>query len=127
MIERLQPAECFPIAGISAASRGGGLLFVSGQVPLDPSGRLVGSGDFRAQAEQVFANLSVILADAGSGFERVLKLTAYFTDIERDLPDYRVVRDRHVPPGQAPASTAVQVSRLFRPDVWLEVEAIALA
>ena len=126
MIERLQPASTFAIPGISAATRTGNLLFVSGQVPLDHAGLLVGIGDFRAQAEQVFANLGAVLAAGNSGFDRLLKLTAYFSDINRDLASFREVRDRHIPPGHAPASSAVQISQLFHPDAWLEVEAIAL-
>ena len=126
MIERLQPADTFAISGISAATRSGNLLFISGQVPLDRGGQLVGIGDFQAQAEQVFANLDAVLAAGNSGFDQLLKLTVYFTDIRRDLASFREIRNRYIPAGHEPASSAVQISELFDPDVWLEVEAIAL-
>jgi len=125
-IERLQPETVFAIPGISAATRVGNLLFVSGQVPLGPGGELVGVGDFRAQAEQVFENLGEVLAAGGSGFDQVVKLTAFFVDIARDLPIYRDVRDEYIAAEHACASSAVQVSKLFHPSVWLEVEAVAL-
>lgn len=124
-IKRLQPATVAPIPGIKAAVRVGDLLFVSGQVPFGPGGELVGTGDFRTQAEQVFANLGAILEDGGSGFDRIAKLTVFFTDIARDLPVFREVRDRHIAAGHAAASSAVEVSKLFRPDVLVEVEAVA--
>lgn len=123
-IERLQPEAVFPIPGITAGAKVGNLLFTSGQVPLGTTGELVGIGDFQTQAEQVFVNLGAVLEEAGSGFDRVIKLTAFFTDISRDLPFYREVRDRFIP--AAHASSAVQVSKLFHPSAWLEVEAVAL-
>ena len=125
-IQRIQPETVFAFPGIHAGVRAGNLLFVSGQVPLGPNGELVGVGDFRAQAEQVFINLGEVLAAGGSGFDRVVKLTAFFVDITRDLPAYRDVRDQFIDAEHACASSAVQVSRLFHPSVWLEVEAIAV-
>jgi 2-iminobutanoate/2-iminopropanoate deaminase len=124
-IKRLQPDTVFPIPGIKAAVRAGDLLFVSGQVPFGPRGEMVGIGDFRAQAEQVFANLGAVLEGSGSGFDRIAKLTVFFTDIARDLPVFREVRDRHIAAEHATASSAIEVSNLFRPDIWLEVEAVA--
>jgi 2-iminobutanoate/2-iminopropanoate deaminase len=125
MIKRLQPDGTFPIPGIKAAVRVGDLLFVSGQVPLSPAGELVGADDFRAQAEQVFANLGAVLEGSGSGFDRIAKLTVFFTDIARDLPAFREVRDRYIAAEHATASSAIQVSKLFHPAVWLELEAVA--
>ena len=126
MIKRLQPSTVFPIAGIKAAAQVGNLLFVSGQVPLSLTGELVGQDDFRAQAEQVFANLGAVLEASQSGFDRIVKLTSFFTDISRDLAAYREVRDRYIAADHATASSAIQVSKLFHPAVWLEVEAVAL-
>jgi 2-iminobutanoate/2-iminopropanoate deaminase len=125
-IERLQPATVFPIPGINAATKVGNLLFVSGQVPFNNAGELVGTGDFGAQAQQVFANLGAILQASGSGFDRIIKLTSFFTDISRDLPTFREVRNRHIAAEHAPSSSAIQVAQLFLPAVWLEVEAVAL-
>lgn len=125
-IQRIQPETVFAIPGIHAGVRAGHLLFVSGQVPLGPTGELVGVGHFRAQAEQVFINLGEVLAAGGSGFDRVVKLTAFFVDITRDLVAYREVRDEYIDEKHACASSVVQVSKLFHPSVWLEVEAVAV-
>jgi 2-iminobutanoate/2-iminopropanoate deaminase len=125
-IVRIQPDDLFAFPGLHAGVRVGHLLFVSGQVPLGPAGELVGTGDFRMQAEQVFANLGSVLAAGGSGFDRLVKLTAFFVDISRDLPVYREVRDQYIVADHAPASSVVQVAKLFHPAVWLEVEAVAV-
>ncbi|WP_147293373.1 RidA family protein [Dyella monticola] len=125
-IQRIQPSTTFAIPGIKAATRVGDLLFVSGQVPLGPTGELVGVGNFRAQAEQVFANLAAVLEEGGSGFDRIVKVTVFFTDITRDLPAFREVRDRYIAAEHATASSAVQVAKLFHPSVLLEVEAVAV-
>jgi enamine deaminase RidA (YjgF/YER057c/UK114 family) len=109
------------VVEVPAGSR---LIYLSGQVPLDSVGNVVGPRDFRAQAEQVFANLERVLAAAGATFDDVVKLNFYVRDVTR-LADLRAVRDRHVNTAAPPASTLVEVSRLFRDDVLLEVEAVA--
>jgi enamine deaminase RidA (YjgF/YER057c/UK114 family) len=125
-IKRLQPAAVFPVPGIKAAARVGDLLFLSGQVALDAAGEWVGVDDFQAQAEQIFANLGAVLDTCDSSYDQIVKLTAFFTDISRDLPTYRQVRDRYIAADHAPASSAVEVSKLFHPIALLEVEAVAL-
>ena len=100
------------------------LVFLSGQVPLDSDGNLAGPGDFRRQAEQVFANLERAPAAVGATFADVVKLNDYVLDVSH-LADLRAVRDRHVNVAAPPASTLVEVRRLFREDVLLEVEAVA--
>jgi len=101
------------------------LVFLSGQVPLDSTGALRGGADFRAQARQVFENLRAGLAASGADFEDVVKLNFYLVDV-RHLSALREVRDRYVNPTAPPASTLVEVRRLFREDVLLEVDAIAV-
>jgi enamine deaminase RidA (YjgF/YER057c/UK114 family) len=104
----------------------GRIVFISGQLGLDLDGKVVGApGDFRAQAEQTFANLKNALAAVGAGFEHVVKLNNYFTDIAH-LGVFREVRDRFVNTAAPPASTAVAISALARPGALLEVEAIAV-
>jgi uncharacterized protein YxjI len=98
---------------------------VPGQVALDPTGALVGPGDIRAQARQVFDNLEAALQAVGAGFQQVVKLTYYLVDATQ-LPVVREVRDQYVNTRQPPASTAVEVRRLVRDDLLLEVEAIAV-
>ena len=71
--------------------RGGRTLYISGQIAVDSSGNLVGSGDFTAQVEQVFANLKARLDEAGASFNDVVKLNFYLVDADnlqkvRDIP-----------------------------------------
>lgn len=100
------------------------LVFLSGQVPLDSTGVLRGGRDFRTQATQVFENLGAGLRAAGADFDDVVKLNFYVLDV-RNLAVLREIRDRYVSAAAPPASTLVEVSRLFRDDVLLEVEAVA--
>jgi enamine deaminase RidA (YjgF/YER057c/UK114 family) len=82
-------------------------VYIAGQVALDPTGTLVGPGDIRAQARQVFDNLQAALQAVGAGFEQVVKLTYYLVDATQ-LPVVREVR------------------RLVRDDLLIEVEAVAV-
>jgi enamine deaminase RidA (YjgF/YER057c/UK114 family) len=100
------------------------LLYVAGQVALDSAGRIVGAGDFRSQAVQVFENLRRALAAGGATFKDVVKLNYYVVDATQ-IAALREVRDRYVNVAAPPASTLVEVRRLFRDDVLLEVEAVA--
>jgi enamine deaminase RidA (YjgF/YER057c/UK114 family) len=107
-----------------AEVRGGKLVFIAGQVAMDSSGALVGKDDYRLQTEQIFKNLGAALESSGATFENVVKLTYYLLDIAH-LPEVREVRDRFVNTQHPPTSTAVQVSRLFRPEFLLEIDAVA--
>lgn len=98
---------------------------IAGQVALDANAELVGPGDAAAQARQVFANLDACLKAAGATFDQVVKLGIYVTDLAV-LPAIRTARDEYVDTANPPASTAVQVVALFRPDVLLEIEAFAI-
>ena len=104
---------------------GGTLVFISGQVALDQSGNVVGKDDFRAQLQQVFENLKAAVEAAGGTFDDVIKLNSYVVDMSH-LAEFREVRDRFVNVKNPPASTAVQVSRLFRPEFLVEIEAVAV-
>ncbi|MGI5241771.1 RidA family protein [Dactylosporangium sp. CA-139066] len=116
-----------PVNGYSHAVRfDGPMVAVSGQVPLDAEGRLVGDGDPEAQVRQVFANLATALAAAGSGLDRIVKLTVFLTDLA-DLPAFRAVRDELLDPAAPPASSLVQVSGLVHPAFRVEIEALAVA
>ena len=101
------------------------MVFIAGQVALDASGNLVGKDNFRAQAEQVFENLKTAVEAAGGTFEDVIKLNIYLLDLSH-VPIFREVRDKYINLKNAPTSTAVQVSRLFRPEFLLEIEAVAI-
>src|SRR5436309_9304870 len=98
-------------------------IYISGQIALDRNGAVVGAGDMKAQAEQVFKNLEAALAAAGAKFTDVVKMNTYTTDMSQ-IQALRDVRARYL--GDVlPASTLVQVVRLARPDLLLEVEVIA--
>jgi 2-iminobutanoate/2-iminopropanoate deaminase len=100
------------------------VVFLAGQVPLDADGQIVGEGDFEAQARQTFENLRTVLDQAGAGFDSIVKVTVYLTDISR-LPEYRRVKAEFITDPQ-PASTALQVPALAGPEIMIEVEAIAI-
>jgi enamine deaminase RidA (YjgF/YER057c/UK114 family) len=100
-------------------------VYIAGQVALDPSGAIVGPGDIRIQARQVFDNLQTALQGVGAGFEQVVKLTYYLVDATQ-LPVVREIRDQYVNTQQPPASTAVEVRRLVQEDLLIEVEAVAV-
>lgn len=99
-------------------------VYIAGQVAYDSSGKVVGVEDFRAQAEQVFTNLRRALASVGGSFEDVVKTTTLITD-RKNVPILREVRDRYLDPKRPPASTLI-VAGLVRPELLLEIEAIAL-
>jgi enamine deaminase RidA (YjgF/YER057c/UK114 family) len=113
-----------PLGPYSLATASGVHVHVSGQAPLDANGELVGKGDCLVQARQVYSNLESVLAAAGCGWEDVLKLTVYLTDMAR-LPEASRARTELIGPESYPASTVVEVRRLADPDWMIEVEAIA--
>jgi reactive intermediate/imine deaminase len=100
------------------------MVVVSGQVPLDAHGRLVGQDDPAAQITQVFENLAAALAAAGTTMEHVVKLTVFLTDLS-DIAEFRRIRDQYVSTERPPASSLVQVSALVNPAFRVEVEALA--
>jgi 2-iminobutanoate/2-iminopropanoate deaminase len=110
------------IGPYSQAIRTGDLLFVSGQIPLDPAtGQLLG-GDIRAQTRQVLKNLAAILEAAGSSLGRVVKTTVYL----RDLGEFAAMNEVYAEffSEQPPARATVQVARLPR-DAAVEIEVVA--
>lgn len=113
-----------PISHYTDAVLAGDLLFVSGCVPVDAHGRLVGGDDVVAQARQTFTNVGAVLAAGGSSFADVVKVTIFLTDVD-DRPEINPVRQEFF--GETrPASTLVEVSRLAIPGAKIEVEAVAL-
>lgn len=120
------PEGVAPGTGYTQVITGSGrLVAVSGQVALDEHGEVVGKGDPQAQARQVFQNLRRCLAAAGATFDDVIKLTYYVTDVAY-MPAVRAVRAEFAGTDDLPASTAVQVVALVRPELLLEIEAFAL-
>jgi len=125
-LEYPQPAGVAPANGYSHVVTGPGQwVAIAGQVALDAEGNLVGEGDMEAQTRQVFANLDSALKAAGAGWTDVVKLTVFVTDIS-GLPVIRQIRDQYVDTANPPASTAIQVVALFRPEALVEIEAYAV-
>jgi reactive intermediate/imine deaminase len=116
-----------PSPGYSQAVdiRRGRIVYIAGQVALDRSGKVVGEGDMHAQAQQTFENLKAALEASGANFGNVVKLNYYFSDIAQ-LPVVREVRDKFINTANPPASTAVEVKRLFREPFLIEIEAVAV-
>ena len=112
-----------PISHYTDAVRHGDLLFVSGVAPLDAAGKLVGGEDVAAQTRQVLRNMGMILAAAGAGFEDVLKVTVYLTDIA-DRARINPVRQEFFGKTR-PASTLIGVASLAVPGMKVEIEAVA--
>jgi reactive intermediate/imine deaminase len=102
----------------------GRTVIVSGQLPLDPDGKLVGE-DAETQFRQVFHNLGVALAAAGANLDQVVKFTVFLRDLA-DLPAFRLVRDEYIAADRAPASSLIQVAGLAHPEARLEIEALAV-
>jgi reactive intermediate/imine deaminase len=113
-----------PISHYTDAVRAGDLLFVSGVVPVDGEGRLVGEDDVVEQARQVFRNMGAVLAAGGGSFADVVKVTIFLTDVD-DRPLINPAR-QEVFGETRPASTLVEISRLAIPGARIEVEAVAV-
>jgi reactive intermediate/imine deaminase len=125
MQHHIRPEGAPPVNGYShAVSFAGPMLMVSGQVPLDAEGRLVGYDDCASQTRQVFRNIELILQSAGASMADVVKLTVFLTNMA-DLAAFRAVRDEFVDVARPPASSLVQVSGLVHPAFRVEIEAIA--
>ena len=99
-------------------------IYVSGQIAFDKDGKVVGVGDMKAQAEQVFKNLEIALSAAGAKFSDVVKMNSYITDMSK-VQAVRDVRARYFSES-TPASTFVQVAGLVRPELLLEIEVVAV-
>jgi 2-iminobutanoate/2-iminopropanoate deaminase len=111
------------IGPYSQAIKAGGLIFASGQIPLDPETLQMVEGDIRAQTERVLKNLQGVLAAAGSSLQQVVKTTVYLAD----MADFAAMNEVY---GQffgahRPARATVQAARLPR-DARVEIDVIAL-
>ena len=107
----------------SPAIRAGNLLFVSGQIPVDPKTGALVDGGIAAQTEQVMRNITALLKAAGADFNNVVRTTVFLADMN-NFADFNEVYSKHIvaPP---PARATVQVARLPR-DVGIEIDVIAV-
>lgn len=101
------------------------MVIISGQVALDKQGNLVGPGDIGKQTEQVFQNIKSIVEASGGTMNNIVKLGYFILDVTK-VQDVRNARDKFINTTTPPASTLVQVSKLFREDILVEVEATAV-
>lgn len=108
-----------------AVTASGRMVFVAGQIALDPgSGAIIGAEDVAQQTHQVLKNLKAILDAAGSSLEQVVKTTVFLTDLN-DFAAMNAVYAEYFAEASAPARACVQVSRLPK-DVRVEIDCIAV-
>jgi len=106
---------------------GGRTIHISGQVPVDAKGNLVGKGDFKAQTVQVFENLKVVLEKSGASFSDVVKINMYVVNCKPEhVAIIREVRKSYLEQKNPPASTLVGVTSLVDPEFMLEIELVAV-
>lgn len=110
----------------AVATSGGRLLFISGQVPLDATGQLVGGTDFEAQARQALDNLETVLTAAGASMDDVVKVTYFVVGLDSaKLTALRSVLETAYAKERRPAASLLGVQSLFREGVLIEIEAVA--
>ena len=121
----IAPPFIHKTTGYSHAVQAGNTLYVAGQVAQDADGNLVGEGDIEAQVRQVWLNLSGVLSHAGGSVEDIVKITVFTTDLKY-RPAIAAAREQVFPNGRYPASTFLVVQSLARPELLVEIEAIAV-
>jgi enamine deaminase RidA (YjgF/YER057c/UK114 family) len=125
----LAPDGLFKPAAYSqvVVASGQRMVFISGLVSMDATGKLVAPGDFAGQVMQVYANLQKALAGAGASPSDVTKLTTYIVGYKPELrPVIGEARTAFFGSAEFPASTLVGVQALAEPEYLVEVEAVAL-
>ena len=115
------PAPVGPYNQAIAAT--GKMLFVAGQIPLDPQSADIVGGDIQAQTKQVMANIEAILTEAGAGWDNVVKTSVFLSDLANFVPMNQIYA-QYFAEETAPARACVEVSRLPK-DVLVEIECIA--
>jgi 2-iminobutanoate/2-iminopropanoate deaminase len=110
------------IGPYSQAIRAGSLLFVSGQIPLDPATGTMVEGDVKVQTHRVFKNLSAILTAAGTSLDRVVRVGVFL----RDMNDFAAMNEVYATyfASPAPARATIEAARLPR-DARVEIDVIA--
>lgn len=101
------------------------MVIMSGQVAFDSEGRLVGPGDYEKQTEQIFLNIKHLVESAGGTMDNLVKIGVYMRHVSQ-IQAFRTARDKFVNTKTPPASTLVEVSKLFSDDVLIEIEATAV-
>ena len=115
----------FENVGIAHAVRNGNFVFISGQIPLDSDGNIVGKGDVRAQTVQIYEILKGVLEEIGGSLINIVKLTTFYVNSD-EFSVMAEVRKSYFSTGHLAASSAFCVTALAHPDALVEVEAIAI-
>jgi enamine deaminase RidA (YjgF/YER057c/UK114 family) len=108
----------------AVSARPARVVWTSGQVAMNADGTAAPPGDWEAQTRLAMENVGRALEAAGAGWPDVVKLTFFVVDVSA-LATIRTVRDEFVVTDRPPASSLVQVAALFRPDLLIEIEAVA--
>jgi enamine deaminase RidA (YjgF/YER057c/UK114 family) len=126
MIDSFNPSEVWSPFGafsMGVVQGPGQVVYLKGQVALDRDGKVVGSGDMRAQTVQTLDNIAAVLASIGGGICDIVALTQHTTDIKQFMETGDIRRRYFTPP--YPVTTTVQVMALYHPDLMVEITAIA--
>ena len=124
----VNPGTMAALDGFTHAVRLGFTTYVSGEVPLDSAGNLVGPGDLGAQARQAFANLALVLRIAGNEPSDIVKLTVYVVNYRpQDLATIRTAAPTFFPERNPPAGIVLGVQSLPKEGMLIAVDAIAQA
>ncbi|MEN0136617.1 MAG: RidA family protein [Rhodococcus sp. (in: high G+C Gram-positive bacteria)] len=110
---------------LSQATRVGDLIWVSGQVGIDPTTRMTADG-MKAQARFAFEGVQSVLEAAGAGLGDIVELTTFHTDLRGDIEEFVRVKDEYLP-DRYPSWTAVGVTQLARPEFLVEIRVVAAA
>ncbi|MDQ3701844.1 MAG: RidA family protein [Chloroflexota bacterium] len=102
------------------------VIYVGGQDAVDPSGNVVGQGDIRAQAEQIFHNLRTALAAGGASLEHVVKWTIYVVQGQPLMPAFEVFRQQWGERPNPPTISVLYVAGLANPEFLAEIDAVAV-
>ena len=123
--ENLQYGHLSTERRFSSVVKAGNLVFTAGHTGMDSKGNVVGAGDIEVQIRQTWHNIEESMKAAGGSLRNIVKVTTYVTDIIA-LPTWFKVWNELFDPDDRPASTFVEVSRLARPGIWVEIEAIGV-
>jgi len=128
MVENVNPPELAPAVGFAHASRGGGFVFLGGQVGSDESGRIPEPADIARQFARAIQNVGTALQAAGSAPGNAIKLTYYVTDVAAYRRNLKAIGTayREVFGSHFPATSLFGVAELFDPDALVEIECVAL-
>lgn len=126
MVDAVDPAGIWPPFGafsMAVIQGDGQVVYLKGQVALDQQGRVVGAQDMRVQVRKVLENIQAVLASMGGRMGDVVSLVQYATDIERFMGTGDIRKEFFAAP--FPVTTTIQVSRLYHPDLLIEITAVA--